>query len=55
MRKTVGNDLGVKASGGVRTYEDAMKMIEAGATRIGASSGINIIKGGNKNDTDASY
>lgn len=55
MRKTVGKDLGVKASGGVRTYEDAMKMIEAGATRIGASSGINIIKGEKDNDTDTSY
>lgn len=55
MRKTVGKDLGVKASGGVRTYEDAMKMIKAGATRIGASSGISIIKGENKNDTNTSY
>lgn len=36
--------LGVKASGGVRSYEDAMNMINAGATRIGASSSINIIK-----------
>lgn len=43
MRETVGTKMGVKASGGVRTYEDAMKMIEAGATRIGASSGINIV------------
>ena len=44
MRKTVGPDLGVKASGGVRTYEDAIKMIEAGATRIGTSNGIAIIE-----------
>ena len=36
--------LGVKASGGIRNYEDAIKMIQAGATRIGASSGVNIIK-----------
>ncbi len=38
MRKTVGDNLGVKASGGVRTKEDAEKMIEAGASRIGTSS-----------------
>lgn len=45
MRKTVGPQLGVKASGGVRTREDALTMIEAGATRIGASSGIAIVHG----------
>ncbi|WP_042455097.1 deoxyribose-phosphate aldolase [Neobacillus dielmonensis] len=45
MRKTVGPDLGVKASGGVRSREDALAMVEAGATRIGASSGIAICKG----------
>lgn len=45
MRKTVGPDLGVKASGGVRGLEDAKAMIEAGATRIGASSGVSIAKG----------
>ncbi|RHW34117.1 deoxyribose-phosphate aldolase [Neobacillus notoginsengisoli] len=45
MRKTVGPDIGVKASGGVRSREDALKMIEAGATRIGASSGVSIVKG----------
>ncbi|TFD92335.1 deoxyribose-phosphate aldolase [Jeotgalibacillus sp. R-1-5s-1] len=45
MRKTVGPDLGVKASGGVRSAEDAKAMIEAGATRIGASSGIQIVQG----------
>lgn len=45
MRKTVGPDVGVKASGGVRSLEDAQKMIEAGATRIGASSGIAIVNG----------
>ncbi len=43
MRETVGEEMGVKASGGVRSYEDAIKMIEAGATRIGASSGVNIV------------
>ncbi|MBT2638488.1 MULTISPECIES: deoxyribose-phosphate aldolase [unclassified Bacillus (in: firmicutes)] len=45
MRKTVGPDVGVKASGGVRSLEDAQNMIEAGATRIGASSGVAIING----------
>ncbi|MDR3224743.1 MAG: deoxyribose-phosphate aldolase [Clostridiales Family XIII bacterium] len=47
MRRTVGPDIGVKASGGVRTYEDAVKMINAGATRLGTSSGIAIISAGN--------
>ncbi|MEH6941200.1 deoxyribose-phosphate aldolase [Bacillus sp. JJ722] len=45
MRKTVGPDIGVKASGGVRNTEDAEAMIAAGASRIGASAGISIIKG----------
>ncbi|HFR3537603.1 MULTISPECIES: deoxyribose-phosphate aldolase [Streptococcus] len=45
MRKTVGPDMGVKASGGARSYEDAIAFIEAGATRIGASSGVAIMKG----------
>ncbi|OLT13337.1 deoxyribose-phosphate aldolase [Kocuria sp. CNJ-770] len=39
MRETVGPDIGVKASGGIRTREDALAMLEAGASRIGASSG----------------
>ena len=43
MRKTVGKGIGVKASGGVRTKEDALKMIEAGASRIGASASIKIV------------
>jgi len=45
MRKAVGAELGVKASGGVRTYADARAMIDAGATRIGASSSIAIVEG----------
>ena len=45
MRKTVGPDLGVKASGGVRNLEDMKRMIENGATRIGASSGVAIMNG----------
>jgi len=43
MRKTVGDDLGVKASGGVRDYKTAMEMINAGASRIGASASIAIV------------
>jgi len=45
MRRTVGPNVGVKASGGVRSLADAQAMIAAGATRIGASSGIAIVKG----------
>lgn len=45
MRKAVGQELGVKASGGVRSLDDVKKMIEAGATRIGASSGVAIVQG----------
>ncbi|RNB86889.1 deoxyribose-phosphate aldolase [Brevibacillus fluminis] len=45
MRKTVGQKTGVKASGGVRSLEDALAMVEAGANRIGASSGVSIMKG----------
>ncbi|QTM99872.1 deoxyribose-phosphate aldolase [Sediminibacillus dalangtanensis] len=46
MRKTVGPEMGVKASGGVRDRETTDAMIEAGATRIGASAGVQIISGG---------
>jgi deoxyribose-phosphate aldolase len=42
MRRTVGSELGVKASGGVKGLEDARKLVEAGATRIGASVGVKI-------------
>jgi len=45
MKSVVGDNLEVKASGGVRDRETAIKMIEAGATRIGTSSGIKIIEG----------
>lgn len=44
MRKTVGPRVGVKASGGVRSYADARAMIAAGANRIGASSGVGIVQ-----------
>ncbi len=43
MRKTVGADMGVKAAGGIHTRAEALAMIEAGANRIGASSGIAIV------------
>jgi deoxyribose-phosphate aldolase len=45
MRRVVGPTMGVKAAGGIRTYEDAQKMIAAGATRIGASASVRIIQG----------
>ncbi|MGT2665786.1 deoxyribose-phosphate aldolase [Streptococcus rifensis] len=45
MRQIVGSEMGVKASGGARSLEDAQAFIEAGANRIGASSGVAIMKG----------
>ncbi|QDS34914.1 deoxyribose-phosphate aldolase [Brevibacillus brevis] len=45
MRKTVGPNVGVKASGGVRDGEAAVAMIEAGASRVGTSSGVSIVTG----------
>jgi deoxyribose-phosphate aldolase len=45
MRRTVGPEMGVKAAGGIRTREDAEAMIKAGATRLGASASIKIVKG----------
>jgi len=45
MRQTVGKNMGVKAAGGIRTYADAVAMIEAGANRIGTSTAVTIIKG----------
>lgn len=44
MRQTVGSDMGVKAAGGVRTSEDAQKMIAAGATRLGTSAGVSLMQ-----------
>ena len=52
MRRVVGESMGVKASGGVRSAEDAYAMVEAGATRLGASAGVAILKG---LTSDASY
>lgn len=45
MRRVVGPKIGVKASGGIRTRADAQKMVEAGATRIGASASVKIVEG----------
>ena len=45
IRENKKDDVGIKASGGIRDYETAMKFIEAGATRIGTSSGVKIMKG----------
>jgi deoxyribose-phosphate aldolase len=45
MRRVVGEKMGVKASGGVRSLADALAMIEAGATRLGASAGVKIVQG----------
>ncbi len=45
MRRVVGPGMGIKAAGGIRTFEDAQKMIAAGATRIGASASVKIIQG----------
>ncbi|MEJ2052371.1 MAG: deoxyribose-phosphate aldolase [Calditrichaceae bacterium] len=51
MRKVVGPQMGVKASGGVRTYEEACQMVEAGATRIGASASVAIVGNGKGKET----
>jgi deoxyribose-phosphate aldolase len=45
MRRTVGPKMGVKAAGGVRSFEDAVQMIRAGATRLGTSSGVLLVTG----------
>lgn len=51
MRQTVGAEIGVKASGAIRSLEDMEKMIAAGATRIGASSGVKIMEGEKSNSS----
>jgi len=48
MRNAVGPEMGIKASGGVSSFEDAQKMVFAGATRIGASAGVKIVQGASK-------
>jgi len=48
MRETVGPEMGVKASGGIATYDAAVAMIKAGADRLGVSAGVAIVKGAPK-------
>ena len=57
MKKAIPASMQVKASGGVRTLEDFNIMVNAGATRIGASSGVKIMEGisGDSNDSNSSY
>jgi len=45
MRRAVGPEMGVKASGGVKSFEDAKSLVAAGATRLGASAGVKIVQG----------
>lgn len=52
MRRTVGDKIGVKAAGGVRSYKDAVEMIQAGATRLGTSAGVKLVAG---ETTDSTY
>ncbi|MFB0957795.1 MAG: deoxyribose-phosphate aldolase, partial [Clostridiaceae bacterium] len=54
MRETVGPDMGVKASGGIRTLADAITMIDAGATRLGVSASVKILEGVS-DDTKENY
>ena len=44
MRRTVGPEMGVKAAGGIRTLADALALVAAGATRLGCSAGVAILK-----------
>jgi len=43
IRKTVGPTMGIKAAGGIRTFEDALKMIKAGASRLGCSASVKMV------------
>jgi deoxyribose-phosphate aldolase len=54
MKATVGEDLGVKASGGIRSLKAVMEMLRAGATRIGTSTGVDIVKEGCNGPSDES-
>jgi len=55
LRETVGPDMGVKAAGGVRTKSDVEDMLAAGATRIGASAGVQIVAGTEEDARGSSY
>lgn len=52
MRQVVGDAMGVKAAGGIRTYDDALRMIQAGANRLGTSAGVQIILGAQQDTAD---
>lgn len=54
MRKVVGPGMGIKASGGVRDYQGAKNMVDAGANRIGASAGVKIVQGESSKDSSQS-
>lgn len=54
IRETIGPGTGIKAAGGVRTLEDLQKMVEAGATRIGASAGVKIMEQARSGNSQAS-
>jgi len=53
MRRAVGPEMGIKASGGVKSFEDARRLVFAGATRIGASAGVKIVQGESKMSASA--
>lgn len=55
MKKITGNDLGIKASGGVKTYEEAKEMIALGANRIGTSRGVGLVDKKENSNGDTSY
>jgi len=53
IRKSVSSNIGIKASGGIRSYKDAVAMLQAGATRIGTSSGVKIVQEQNENENNS--
>ncbi len=55
LRSIVGKDFGVKAAGGIKSYEDAVKMVKAGASRIGTSNAVKIITGSTQGSSEPSY
>jgi deoxyribose-phosphate aldolase len=55
MKQTAGDQAQVKASGGVRTYDDAIAMIDAGATRLGISGSTALLAGGTPVDSDTDH
>lgn len=55
MRSAVGPEMGVKASGGIRTLDDVKKMVDAGATRIGASAGVKIVEAASHAEVSGGY